>query len=252
MNRPVRCVVAALDNSDTASQVVHTAQHVATTLGLPVRALHIREDGDRTAHAVARAAGMDLETKDGNAADILATRAEEGDLVVLGSRNRLQPGEPFGHVARDVMTNSNAPIMLVPPDPLPSSTVTTLLVPLDGSADSESTLELVCEWFSHTLCPVVTLFVFEDRNLPPFGDHIQYETEAWIAEFAARHCTSKPDVHVELRVGNPIDRVITVAHEHHANYIVIGWKQSLEPGHALILRGLLERSRTPILLLPLR
>lgn len=251
VNVQIQRVVAALDDSDAATPVAAVTQAIASVLDAPAHAIHIRENGGRTARAVANSAGLPYEEHEGNVVDVLVGRARAGDLVVLGSQDRPRPGIPVGHIARNVMTRCKAPLVIVPPNPIPVTTAPVLLIPLDGTVDSAPTLHAVCELFHDARCDVVSLYVFEDATLPPFGDHTQYETEAWLSEFVARHCQSSPDVHVEVRVGNPIDHVLAVAEDHHASYIVVGWKRRLEPGHARVLQGLLERSHVPFVLVPL-
>lgn len=251
VNLEIRRVVAALDDSDAATAVAAVTRAIATVLGTPAHAIHIRENGGRTARAVAESAQLPYEVHEGNVVDLLVGRARVGDLIVLGSQDRPRPGIPFGHIARQVMTRCDTPIVIVPPNPIRVEAEPVLLIPLDGTVDSAPTLHAVCEIFHDARCDVVTLYVFEDETLPPFGDHTQYETEAWLSEFVARHCESAPDVHVEVRVGNPIDHVLAVADDHHASYIVVGWKRRLEPGHARVLQGLLERSHVPFVLVPL-
>jgi nucleotide-binding universal stress UspA family protein len=69
----------------------------------------------------------------------------------------------------------------------------------------------------------------------------------------ARYCPwGIGKVTVELRVGRPAEEILAVAEETEAQLIAIGWSQEIDWGRAPVVREVLERGRTPVLLVPVR
>ena len=57
-------------------------------------------------------------------------------------------------------------------------------------------------------------------------------------------------VRLETRVGRIDELVPLVAEECDCDLIALGWSQELSPGRAPVVRGTLERSHRPVLLVP--
>jgi nucleotide-binding universal stress UspA family protein len=76
---------------------------------------------------------------------------------------------------------------------------------------------------------------------------------AWADEFVARYCPwGIGKVSVELRVGRPGEEILAAAEATDAHLIALGWSQEIDWGRAPVVRALLERGRTPVLLVPVR
>jgi nucleotide-binding universal stress UspA family protein len=82
---------------------------------------------------------------------LLAAAEVEPDLIVMASHGRRSPNERRrGSVADKVLRGCTAPVLIVGPDILrkrepPPAAVRSLLVPLDGSVESEAALEVALE-----------------------------------------------------------------------------------------------------------
>lgn len=246
-------LLAAIDNSAAAGPVLRAAIALASVLEVEVEAIHVLEDGDRTARAVAEAAGVKLRIIRGPTVASLADAAQSDDVtaVVLGARGTPGGRRPAGRTALELVTSLGKPVLVVPPELPEGHALQPLLVPLDATLATaravEETIELACR------CDldVVILHVYEERSLPLFNDQPQHETEAWIREFVARYCPRPiEELRVELRVGQPSEHVLDVATNIHAGVIVLGWAQDLAPGRAHVVREVLARSKVPVLLIP--
>ena len=110
-------VVAALDNSAAAGSVVATAQNLAAVFDADVEAVHVGEDGDRIAAAIARNAKLELRRLEGPVVPALARAAAHPDAValVVGTRG-LPVGREVGSTALEVITSVRRPVVVVPPD----------------------------------------------------------------------------------------------------------------------------------------
>jgi nucleotide-binding universal stress UspA family protein len=243
-------VLAAIDNSAAAGPVLATAVAVADLLHLGVEAVHVREDGDRTAAAAARAAGVALRELGDPAAESLVHEAEQGEVsaLVLGVRGLPAGRMPAGHVALDVITSLRKPLVVVPPEVRLPVTLRRALVPLDGTQTTAAALCETIELVRGSRVEVVVLHVFDADDLPCFADQPQYEAEAWEREFLARY--SRPDVRLELRAGVPGEHVLEVAETVRADLIVLGWAQDISAGRASVVREVLSHSRVPVYLVP--
>jgi nucleotide-binding universal stress UspA family protein len=243
-------IIAALDNSEAALTVAQTAAALGALLHRPARAIHIREDGTRTANAAAERCGLPFEARDGAVIEALLDAAAHAAIMVLGSKDRPAPGDPIGHVARALMVQVATPIVVIPPGTVLHAHPPAVLIPIDGSDTSAPTLDSTLALFGEADCARTAMFVFDEPRLPAFADHAHHETEAWTREFQRRHLGSTDLIDIELRVGSPVEQVLEVAAEQHATLIAVGWSQHLDPGRAHNVRALIERSSVPLLLLP--
>jgi hypothetical protein len=94
------------------------------------------------------------------------------------------------------------------------------------------------------------LHVHELDSLPLFTDQPQHELTAWAQEFLRRHCPHPEHVRLEVRIGVPGQHVLNVAEQIGADLIALGWAQELAGGRAAVVHEALERSRVPVLLVP--
>lgn len=249
-------VLAAIDDSAAARCVLSAAGRLASLVGVGVEALHVVEESPRkTAAATAAAAGVPFHETTGEAVDRIVeeTRAPGVVAVVVGCRS-LEAGPAVGHVALSVIPAVDKPILAVPPSVPEVRRFERILVPLDGTGATSTALRDVLGDVHRLDGPeLVALHVFEPDSLPPFGDQLTHEVEAWSEEFLDRYAPVRPEgMRLELRVGMPADVVRSLVEEVDADLVAVGWSQDLAPGRASVVRALLRSSAVPVLLLPTR
>jgi len=249
----MRKVIAAIDDTAAARAVLATGRLVAGLFAASLEAVHVRDDGARTARIAAAAAGLQLREVDGPVVDALVfeARASEVAALTLGARATPAGRRPAGHVALEVITAVSRPVAVVPPDVRPQPDLRRLLVPLNGTVATAHALAEVIELACRCDLDVVILHVLAEKSLPPFSDQPHHEAEAWVREFMVRHCPAAA-ARAELRVGVPAHAVEATAVEMGADLIALGWSQALAPGRAAVVREVLERGRIPVLLVPIQ
>lgn len=249
----MRKVIAAIDDTAAARAVLAAGRLVAELFDASLEAVHVRDDGARTARAATAAAGLQLREVDGPVIDALVLEASASEVAALTLGARATPAgrRPAGHVALEVITAVPRPVAVVPPDVRPQPGLRRLLVPLDGTWATAHALTEVIDLACRCDLDVVILHVLNEESLPPFSDQPHHEAEAWVREFMARHCPGAA-ARAELRVGVPAHAVEATAVELGADLIALGWSQELAPGRAAVVREVLERGRIPVLLVPIR
>jgi nucleotide-binding universal stress UspA family protein len=245
-------VVAAIDNTAAARPVLAAAAAFANLLDAEVEAVHAREDGERMARAAAEAAGVPLRTLPAPVVAALQEEAGTADVaaVVVGARAHRVGRRPAGHVALRLAASLPKPLVVVPPDARIAGAFASILVPLNGTRTTAAALaETLALARQHEL-DVTVLHVHELASLPLFTDQPQHELRAWAQEFLQRHCTHPEQVRLVTRVGLPGQHLLALADEIESDLIALGWAQDLTEGRAAVVREALERSRVPVLLVP--
>ena len=75
--------------------------------------------------------------------------------------------------------------------------------------------------------------------------------EGWARELLTRYCPwGIGDVRIETRAGSREEIIPTLAEESKADVVVLGWARQLSDGRAPVVRATLERSRIPVMLIP--
>jgi nucleotide-binding universal stress UspA family protein len=246
-------VVAALDNSLAAKPVLDTALALGRLLGASIEPVHVQVDGDRVARTTAEAAGLPLQRLSGPVVERLVEAGQHEDAValVLGARGTPLGRRPLGSTALAVAGSLARPIVIVPPDVKTGGALRRALVPLEGRLPTTLTPRAIVQLAEGTELDVVVLHVHEENSLPAFTDQPQHEQPAWAREFLRRYCPwGIGAVRLEVRVGRSEELIPLVAEEMDADLIALGWAQQLAPGRALVVRATLERSRTPVMLVP--
>ena len=177
MNR----VTAAIDNTAAAPTVLAAGTTIAELFEATLEAVHVRDDGARTARAAAAAAGLSLREVNGPVVPALVSEARRRDVaaLVVGARATPAGRRPAGHIALDVITAATTPVAVVPPDPRRPSGLKRLLVPLDGTSSTARALEGFIEIACRHNVDVVVMHVRDEASLPPFSDQPQHEADAW-------------------------------------------------------------------------
>jgi nucleotide-binding universal stress UspA family protein len=245
-------VIGAIDNSAAARPVLAVARALAEVLAAEVEAVHARENGEHNARASAAAAGVPLRstTKPVVAALIDAGREPQVLCVVLGARGVEAGRRPAGHVALELAVSLPKPLVVVPPDAPTTGRLRRILIPLNGQRTTAVALAETLMLASRHELELVVLHVHDESSIPLFSDQRQHEIECWTEEFLRRHCPYPEHVGLEVRIGVPGETVLHVADETSSDMIALGWSQDLTPGHAAVVREVLERSRIPVLLVP--
>ena len=248
-------VVAALDNSSAAGPVLATATSLAKLFGATVEAVHVRGDGGRIAHGVAKAAGHEVRELDRPVVRALVETGMEEDVValVIGARRTPSGARPVGGTALEVIGSLPKPVAIVPPDAPAPGRLRRVLVPLEGTVSSSIAPQSVIKLARAARLDVVVLHVIDEESLPAFTDQPQHEAAAWRQEFLARWCPSGiTDLRVHTRVGVREEEILRAAEDNDVDIVALGWSQELAAGRAPVVRTALERGRIPILLIPVQ
>lgn len=249
----MKTVLAAIDNGLAGRPVLETARALAALLDARASAIHVRTNGDRTAHTTAEAADVPLDTVSGPVVQRLVEAGESEDVVALVIGARGTPGgrRPLGATATAVATALLKPVVVVPPDARGPETLRRVLVPLEASLPASRAPLAILELAPEATIDVVALHVLEEDAIPSFTDQPQHEHAAWAHEFLARYCPrGLGSVRLETRVGRSDHLVPLVAEECGCDLVALGWARELAPGRAPVVRATLERSRLPVMLVP--
>jgi nucleotide-binding universal stress UspA family protein len=245
-------VLAAIDESEVADQVLVAARRLAELLGANVVALHVANDGE--VPRVTLPDSVQIRVASGDPVTVILDRSEDPDVVltVVGAKTDEADDRPLGHIAEAVLTRARRPVLVVGPRsrPLPEREAIRVLVPVDGyTATSEAVAETLAR-LVESGAVLVAVHVLDPAHAPRFWDHPAHVTHSWRAEFSRRWCHD-PESELRLRRGDAPTCVHELVEEEGIDLIVLGWAQSLEPGRAGLVRGVLDRAELPVLLVPL-
>ena len=248
-------VLIALDNSPAGRSVVGSARALAGLLEAEVEALHVQADGSRTARNTAESAGVPFRTVTGPVVERLTEAGEAEDVVALaiGARGTPAARRPLGSTASAVATALLKPVLVVPPDADPTPSFRRVLIPLEGTIRTSLAPRVLFTLARDAEIDVLVLHVHDESSIPSFTDQPQYEQPAWAREFLRRYSPWRlGTVRFETRVGRIGELIPLVTEECNCDLIALGWSQELSSGHAPVVRETLERSRRPVLLVPVR
>jgi len=246
-------VLIALDSNPAGRSVVGSALALAELLGAEVEALNVEVDGSRTARKTAELAGVPFRSVAGPVVERLVEAGEADNVVALaiGARGTAAARRPLGSTAAAVATRLLKPVLIVPPDAVPSPAFQRVLVPLEGTVSTSLAPRAIFELADSAELDVLALHVHDQSSIPAFTDQPQHEQAAWADEFLHRYAPwGLGTVRLETRVGRIGELVPGVADQCDCDLIALGWSQELSPGRAPIVRETLERSRCPVLLVP--
>ncbi|HET8872811.1 MAG TPA: universal stress protein [Gaiellaceae bacterium] len=236
-------VLAALDNSLAVNPVLVMARALARLLGDRVQAIHVVGEGARAAEEATIAAGVPLRLGNGPVVESLveAGQADGVSALVIGARGTITSHRALGSTALAVVTSLETPVVVVPPVAEVAPRIRRVLVPLEGTMSSSLAPRSIIELAGGSEVEVVVLHV----------DGPDDDDERWTREFLARFCPwGLGNVRMERRTGRREDVLPLVADELQADLIVLGWAQQLSHGRAPIVRATLERSKIPVMLIP--
>jgi nucleotide-binding universal stress UspA family protein len=248
-------VLAALDNSLAAQPALTAALALGRLLDARVEAIHVQVNGDRIPRGAADGAGVALTTANGPVVERILDLAQAPEVaaVVLGARGTPGGRRPLGSTALAVATGVPKPVVVVPPDAVPSPTFRRVLVPIEDGLWSALMPSAIVEVARGTEVDVVVLHVHEEPSLPAFTDQPQHEQPAWAREFLRRYCPwGIGAVELQTRIGRSEELVPTVARQAKVDLIALAWSQELAEGRAPVVRAVLMRARAPVMLVPVR
>ncbi len=183
---------------------------------------------------------------------IVDSTADAGpdDVVVLTlSRTGRAAVSSALHVAADC----RSAVLCVPDRPRcrPLTRVSRVLVPLDGSTESATAVAETLDLFCAAGVEIVLLHVFDAATVPAFWDQQAHAPEAWQEEFLARQPPGS-QARLALRSGVAGEHVYDLAEDEQVDLVALGWSGRFAVGRARTVRATLERSRVPVLLVPVR
>jgi nucleotide-binding universal stress UspA family protein len=248
--------IAALDTSATAGPVLSVAVEVAKLFNVRVKALHVRDGTGpiETVRASAESAGVPLDVIEGPVLETLTQAARDAQVtvLVLGVRSNTSGRRPVGRTALRLASTVPKPVVLVPPLSRPALGFRRMLLPLEATTATASALQAALKLGGRALPEVVVLHVHDETTMPAFTDQPQHEIAAWAQEFLRRYAPQAEEGRLLLRSGPLAEQVLSALDEEEADIIALAWSQRLARGHAPLVRSVLERSRVPVLLLPVK
>ena len=246
-------VLAAIDDSATATPVLVTAVVLSRQIGAEVRALHVGDEEPASLREQAQGAGVPLDTVPGSPVEAICEAIEDEDVAfaVLGIRREPEITRPVGSIARAVCETSLKPVVVVPPSLLwrAGESIDRALAPLDGTDESSRSVRRAWRLLKRSGVDLVALHVFDPESMPRFWDAARNDFEEWSREFLVRHANTETEL--EIRSGRAAEMVLEVGRASKVDLIVLEWSQNLEPERAAVLREVLSRTDIPVLLLPL-
>lgn len=246
-------VIAAIDNSLAAQPTISSALALGRLFDAEVELLHVMTDGQRNVRSAAEAAGLPLRTTPGPVAERLVEVGQARDVaaLVIGARGTPAGSRPLGSTALTTATSLAKPVVVVPPDARPPAAFKRVLLPVEGDPSAAFPPRAIVELTRGAEIDVVVLHVHAEDSLPAFTDQPQHEQQAWAREFLRRYCPwGIGSVRLETRVGRVDELVLRAAEETRAELIILDWAQELAAGRAPVVRAVLGRGRTPVMLVP--
>ncbi len=266
-------IVVPLDGTQGALAAVPVARALAELEHGTVHVVHVT-DGELPPHELLEKVGLApgqvadsvLRARTGSPAEeILRIAHERRDtvLVMCARTSARGPGREMGRVARAVLRGARVPIVFVnPARPLAPYVIRRIAFPHDGTPTTGVAITSACDLAARTRAELLVLHVAAaagareepgSLDAPFYVDQPQHEWPAWTREFLERLCASRQHPRISPRLlllrGDPADALVRHATDHEVDLIVCGWRGSLEPSRAKVLRSLIERAPCPVLVL---
>jgi nucleotide-binding universal stress UspA family protein len=244
-------VLAAIDNSAASRPVLEMAVAFAPLLRATVEAVHVTEDGARTALASAERLHLPLRLIDGDPLEAILKLAAADDVVAIavGARGRPRRQSRTGHVAGALADRTDTPVLVVPPETQAPSGVHNVLLAMEGTPTMRRSAKRAIELASGAGLKLTVIHVTDEASIPAFTDEIQHETEAYAKEFLARYDGGALPDQMEFRTGVPVEEIVAAVDSMAPEILVVGWPQSQDRDRGVVAHELLERIRIPLLLI---
>ncbi len=246
-------VLAAVDASPVALEVMRAAVVFAGLLNASPTALHVGTDSDADLDASASSAGLRLIRLEGDPVEVICRALGDPDVAlgVIGATGAGSSQPPAGRIATALLSSAQRPLVVVPRGSFPPHPrgLRRALLPLDGGPASTAAVEPAVGLLSRAGVDLVVLHVIDAASVPLFWDQSAHAAGDWREEFVAAHLPGRA-FRLEVRRGEPGQTIAAAAGAENADLIVMGWSRDLTPGHALTLQRTLEQSLLPVLLMP--
>jgi nucleotide-binding universal stress UspA family protein len=242
-------IVAAIDSSAAARPVLSMAVALGAVLGAEVDAIHVADDTEQTAGAMAESLGVAYTVLRGDPFDRIIERAAANDVVaiVVGARRRVR-GSHLGHLARQIADALQKPVLVVPPEAEPCERLHTVVIAMEGTPAKARSLKAAIDLASALELELIVVHVDDEESIPSFSDQVAHETEAYADEFLARYLPGAPKARLEFRVGVPADEIIDLSESVTADLLAVGWPHTGDADRGAVAQEILDRSHVPVLL----
>lgn len=251
---PTTCtVLAAVGDDETAPLVLRAATAMARLLGCVPRGVHVTRDRlpGRLEPTVA-SSGIAVRTVAGAVVPTLHDLLEQPlvRLGVLASRTRTAPGHVLGGTAGALVSGVSTPLLLVSPttDRRHLDEPTRVLLPLDGEGRDGGVFEALVDQLRAADLDVLVQHVVVPSSPLPCLDQLHHALPSWEREFLAR--SADVDDALLLDRGDAADRIVELVRADDVDLVLLGWSQDLSAGRAPVVRRVLERCSTPVVLVP--
>ncbi|MCK6529034.1 universal stress protein [Myxococcota bacterium] len=267
-----RVILAALDGTPVAGAALRVARGMADLLGGTLHVVHVtpgrlspKEVRRRLALGDEELLGAVIESEEGEPAEATARLARKArpSLVVIGRRAQRPPEEgALGAMAEGILAATAAPLVLVPPSPGTGPySVRRALLPQDGTPAMAAAIGPAAHLASCAGAELTVLYVAarggppQERgamSAPRYVDQPQHEWPEWVREFLARTACGCPDLDpARLRFvmahGDPGEEILRHVRDLRIDLVALGWKGSLAPARARVLRRVVAESPCPVL-----
>lgn len=259
--------VVAFPVAVKAAEITNATLHIVHVTEQPMPPEALREKLRLTD---LRLTGIVLDVIQGSAApEGIVRAAQEKNSLLIVMTTHTGPARPesgLGSVAEAVLHETNRPVLLVPPERVSEGwQMRRLLLPQDGTPGAAEALEPVVHLAHYAGASLLILHVSgkgeispdeeEALPVPRYMDQPQYEWSVWSNEFLDRIrglCRLPDDFELRffLAKGQAGSEILRVAEERRADMIVLPWRGSLAPRHALIVKAVTRRAPCPVLILP--
>jgi len=211
-------IVVALDGSAFAERVIPRAAGIAEQIGATLSFVRIAErPGDMLAadeyvRALTRQLGVDgrAVVATGSVSESIMGEVDRvpGSLVAISARGRSGLGTAvLGSVAREYVQSSSDPVLVYRPSSAAEdggSPISTVVLPLDGTARSESMAEEAADWAQALQATLMVVQVIDARRADMTG--IDTTEDAYVRSRAELIAAGR-GIHAEWEVlhGDPAD-----------------------------------------------
>ena len=245
-------VLAAVDNSAASRPVISMARVLAPVLGATVEAVHVSEDDGDTARASAAALSVPFRTVPGDPLERLLSLIANDDVVAGAIGVRGLPGghRPPGHLALAIAERSEKPLLVVPPETRAPEALHRVLIAMEGTPSRPRRLKRALQLVDSLGLEVIIVHVDDRDSIPSFSDQVQHETDAYADAFLARYASGLHRSQLELRIGEPVDEILSVSESSRADIVAMGFPAGAGPGHGQTAREMLRRNPGATLLVP--
>ncbi len=226
----MQTILVSLEDGARREDIIASAWHLAAFMDANLRVVDFGRDdrlGLRTFEEHSEA--------DGVIAVVLA--APEGVLRYPTQRS----------IATNALLRCRRPVVVVPRRPI-LRTIHRILLPLDGSeACSAPVRTLLSDYVDES--SVSILHVFTTQTAPRMLDRPEYDLPEWGRTFVDR-LLSGTSACFEWKTGDPCTAISAACDGHHGDIVALAWSQSATRSRSQVVRAVIERSRLPIMLLP--